>query len=204
MREIAHQIEGFDRKLGWNADNAFGLANKCLVYMSQLDKRRFRMFYSAVDLGAWRKLRAETYALPSPIALCNQFCPEAVLLWYIDCYPDVVNLQNDTIEYFFDRGESFKGPFEAKVREGKKRARHSGVWNLWKLIKKVSAVDMKKVPGVQAADILAWAVNRDNTVSEGKAGKHLRHIIQQVIPAFSVLWDEAKLRKHYQPLLYLP
>ena len=67
MREIAHQTKGFDRKLGWDDNSAFGLSNNCLVYMSHLDKKRFRLFYCAVDLIAWRKLRAETYQMPSPI-----------------------------------------------------------------------------------------------------------------------------------------
>jgi len=67
MREIAHQTKGFDGKLGWDDNSAFGLSNNCLVYMSHLDKKRFRLFYCAVDLIAWRKLRAETYQMPSPI-----------------------------------------------------------------------------------------------------------------------------------------
>jgi hypothetical protein len=69
MREIAHQRKGFDRKHGWNEQNAFGLVTSCLSYMSRLDKTRFRMFYCSVDLVAWRKLRAQTNALPSPPSL---------------------------------------------------------------------------------------------------------------------------------------
>src|ERR1022692_320872 len=45
MRELAHQRDGFDSSSGWTDENAFGLSNKCLVYMSHLDKTRFRMFY---------------------------------------------------------------------------------------------------------------------------------------------------------------
>ncbi|MFZ0285538.1 MAG: DUF3800 domain-containing protein, partial [Terriglobales bacterium] len=75
---------------------------------------------------------------------------------------------------------------------------------LWKLVEQISAVDMKKIPGVQAADILAWAVNREQTAAAGKKGTMMRHIMMQVIPASSVIWDEAKLRKHFKPLLYLP
>lgn len=47
-REICHQIEGFDRKFGWTNENAFGLSNKCLAYLSQLDKKRFSIFYCAI------------------------------------------------------------------------------------------------------------------------------------------------------------
>jgi Protein of unknown function (DUF3800) len=204
MREIAHQTVGFDRKLGWTPEKAFGLANQCLVYMSHLDKERFRMFYCAVDLEAWKKLRAETYPLPSPIELCNQFCSEFILMWYLNKYPDIINLHSDTIKYFFDKGEGFKRPFEDKWIEETKRSEETGVWSVWNLVEQVSEVDMKKVPGVQAADILAWAVNREKTSAAGKNGTFLRHIMQQVIPASCVIWDEEKFRKHFKPLLYLP
>jgi len=59
MRELAHQHGGFDRKLGWNDENAFGLSNQCLIYMNSLDKKRFKVFYCAIDLKAWRKLQAK-------------------------------------------------------------------------------------------------------------------------------------------------
>lgn len=204
MREIAHLSKTFAHRLGWTYKSAFGLATECLVYMSHLDKKRFRMFYCAVDLVAWRKLRAETYPLPSPIELCNQFCSEGVLMWHVSMYPDMIDLQTDTVKYFFDSGEDFKAPFEEKWNSEKERAERTGVWNVFKMVEQVSAVDMKKVPGVQAADILAWAVNRDNAVPEGHPGKHMREVMHQVIPASSVVWDEAKLRKHFKPLLWLP
>src|SRR5215469_17428554 len=76
MREIAHQQGGFDRKLGWNNNNAFGLATTCLSYMSAINKKMFKMFYCAVDLKAWRKLRDRNYQMPEPVEMCNRFCSE--------------------------------------------------------------------------------------------------------------------------------
>jgi hypothetical protein len=202
MRELAHQRGAFSSESGWNDDNAFGLSNKCLVYMSHLDKKRFRMFYCAVDLRAWQRLRAETYQLPTPIELCNEFCSEGILMWYVGHYPGIIDPRTDCVRYFFDKGEAFKAPFEAKWRQEKKKAERENAWSVWRFIKEVSAVDMKKTPGLQAADILAWAVNRDATIQAGKA-KYLRHIMHQVIPASYVIWDEAKFRHHYRPLLYV-
>lgn len=204
MREIAHQIQGFDRKLGWTPRNAYGLAGKCLSYMSHLDKKRFRMFYCAVDLKVWNKLKAETYPLPNPIDLCNDACVKGVMLWYVDKYPDVIDLQNDTLRLFFDKGEPFKQPLEDEWIRQTERSTERGVWSIWNLIEQVTPVDMRKVPGVQAADILAWSVNREQTKEAGKNGTFLRHIMQQTIPASYVVWDEAKFRKHFKPLLYLP
>ena len=49
MREVFRLEKGFDSKKGWDHEKAFGLVNKCLVYMSHLDKKRFRMFYCSVN-----------------------------------------------------------------------------------------------------------------------------------------------------------
>jgi hypothetical protein len=203
MRELVHQRDGFDSSLGWTNDSAFGLSNKCLVYMSHLDKKRFRMVYSAVDLEAWRKLRAETYQLPDPVDLCVETCQLGIFGWYMQTYPDILDLHADRIDVFFDQGEPFKGAFEKRWREEKKESRRAGKsWDSWRMISRISTVDMRQVPGVQAADVLAWAVNRDAGKSEGK-GKYLRHIMHQVIPATFAVWDEAKLRKHHKRLLYV-
>jgi hypothetical protein len=70
MREIYRLEKAFDKNLGWDHTTAFGLANQCLVYMSNLDKSRLRMFYCSVDLRAWRKLREETYQMPDPVWRC--------------------------------------------------------------------------------------------------------------------------------------
>ena len=77
------------------------------------------------------------------------------------------------------------------------------MWSIWNMIEQITPVEMRKVPGVQAADILAWSVNREKTKEAGKDGTFLRHIMQQVIPASYVVWDEVKIKKHFKPLLYL-
>ncbi len=88
MREIAHQVDGFDRKLGWNDNNAFALANNCLSYMSHRNKKMFKMFYCAIDLKAWRRLRDRNYQMPEPIEMCNRYCSEAIIAWYLSDYPE--------------------------------------------------------------------------------------------------------------------
>jgi len=56
---------------------------------------------------------------------------------------------------------------------------------------------MKQLPGLQAADVLAWAVNQEHTVEEGTAGKMHAHIMRQIISQFYIDFDEAKLRERY-------
>lgn len=204
MRELAFQVEGFDKDLGWTEQNAFNLSNKCLIYMSHLDKKRFRVFYCMVDLKAWRKLRAETYQIPEPVEMCNAYCSETVIGWYLKHYPDIITPHTDSVKYFFDRSEYFFQPFFNKWNEKKDIAEKTGEWTPWRTIEQVTPVEMKKTPGVQAADIVAWAVNREHTVRDGQNASHLAKIIRGVLPSLSVVWDEDKMRQQFKPLLYLP
>jgi len=62
---------------------------------------------------------------------------------------------------------------------------------------------MKSTPGIQAADIIAWSVNRETFAKEGQTAKYLGHILRQVIPSHYVVWDETKMRQQFKPLLHL-
>jgi hypothetical protein len=200
MKEINALTKGFDKKLGWNHPNAFGLAANCLAYMSHLDKERFRMFYCTVDLAAWQKLKEEAYDIPEPIELCNEFCVFGVQIWYAYKFPlktEMFNLKTDGEHYVFDRNEDFYLSFRAKWNSEKDKFENTGALSPWILIDDVTEADMKKVPGIQAADILAWSVNRDHTAPEGYPGKAYLEIMKKVIPSGSVFWDEDKMRKRY-------
>lgn len=203
MREVFRLIRGFDSNLGWDHNKAFGAVNDCLVYLSQLDKQRFRMFYCSVDLKAHDKLRAETYQMPDPIDMCNTFCSETVLGWYLLHFPDTIDIHNDRIHYFFDRNEDFFQPFFDKWNREKNRSEATGRWSIWNLIPEVAPVDMKVTPGIQAADIIAWGRNRQTFAQEGEMASHMMEVLLQVIPAFHVVWDEARMRQHFKPLIHL-
>lgn len=199
MNEIARQIKGFDWKDGWTLQNSFALVNKCLMYMSHLDKAKFGMFYCGIDLDAWRKLKPEFPDLIDPIAICNRYCSEIPLTLHLLKYENELK-DHDTIDvepvhYFFDREEEFKRSFEDKWNEEKNRTEALGVKGWWDCVDEVAAVEMKKVPGVQAADILAWAVNKENTANGNLPGISLSYIMKQIIPSHYVVWDEARMRE---------
>lgn len=204
MREILRLIDEFDPKHGWDAKSAFDVAMQCASYMSHLDKKRFRLFYCAVDLAAWRKLTEETYQIPDPVDLCNRFCSESVLGWYLHHYPDLLDLQSDSIRYFFDRDEPFLEPFLEKWKSETKGPGRASTENVWALIGQVSPETMKTTPGIQAADIIAWGVNREKTSKEGEAGYYLAEIIREVVPSFHIVWDEARMKPEFRPLIYRP
>lgn len=200
MKEINTLTKGFAPCFGWNQQNAFGLAGACLAYMSRIDKERFRMFHCTVDIGAWHKLIGEGYGIPEPIEMCNEFAVFAVQLWYAYKYPlesEVINLETDGQHYVFDRNEQFYLPFRTKWNLEKDLFENTGALSPWVLIDDVGEADMKKTPGIQAADILAWSVNREHTAPEGYPGKMYLHIMKQVIPSGFIFWDEDKMRKNY-------
>jgi hypothetical protein len=66
----------------------------------------------------------------------------------------------------------------------------------WSLIKTVTNADMREKPGLQAADLLAWATNRHHA-KVGQRFKFLREIMQGVISWYQIFFDEVELRKRY-------
>lgn len=66
-----------------------------------------------------------------------------------------------TVELIFDQGERFKRQIELAWQRALSRPR--GKRGPLSLVSNVSEQDMKEAPGVQAADFLAWHVNRWQT-----------------------------------------
>jgi hypothetical protein len=193
MRETAHLKGPFQASLGWTEEKAFGLSNRMLMYMQTLDKKAFRMFACTVDLAAHRKLLDHGFQIEFPIEICNRYCSEVVLGWYVTQYPGLVH----SARFVFDQGEPFRHPFEMKWLKEKKDP-----YRLWRIIKSVEAKDMKSTPGLQAADMLAWSSNREQT-GHHKA-RFMCHIMKKVIPSMWVVWNEQKFREHYKPLIWTP
>jgi hypothetical protein len=97
----------------------------------------------------------------------------------------------------FDRNESFIGPFSKKVNREKDESERSGQHSIWQLVDSITEGNMKTTPGLQAADILAWGINRQNTAAEGKAGKHLAYILKQLVTCTWKEYDEITLRHEF-------
>ena len=199
MREANTLTKGFDWKLGWNTHKAFELSSKCLAYMSRVDKSRFRMFYCTVDLEAWEKVKRDGIAVPEPVEICSDFAMWGVLWWYVQQRGDdgIFNIPADSAHYFFDKDEPFEPKFKEKWTNEVARYEATEQINPWILIEQVSSVDMKKVPGVQAADVLAWSVNREKADQKIRPGQMYAEIMRQVIPSSSITYDETQLRRQF-------
>lgn len=202
MWELSHYEGKFERGKGWNPTTGFELVMKCLKYMNGLDKQRFRMFYCAVDLMAHRKLLKRTYKIPSPIELCNRYCSETVFSWYLAKHPGVVDPIR-SIQYYFDINEYFKGPFEEKWRSETKRSRREREWNPWCSIIGIETTQMRCIPGIQAADMIAWGTNREMTQAGGPYSD-MAWMMRQLVPFYSKIFDEATMLEEFEPIIYTP
>ena len=68
----------------------------------------------------------------------------------------------------------------------------------------MAPAEMKKTPGIQAADMIAWYTNREQVAEAGAKGKHFAHIARQVVPSFGQIWTEARLKEQFKPLIFIP
>lgn len=191
MTEAVHGDGEFTWKNGWNLTKVGFLVVDLLQYLQTLDKKRFHQFACTLDLTAHKKIVADGLRLESPISICDRYCAESVLYWYGNDYPGVVH----SLNYFFDIDEPFKNPFEDKWKTERGRLVHeSAKHDLWWLIKRVASTDMRIHPALQAADMLAWASNREVSPERERPFSHLSHIMKQIIPSTWIILDEARLR----------
>lgn len=193
MRE-ANALEcEFAPRNGWNQKKVSALILDLLLYLKTIDKERFRMCACTVDLLAREKLKCEGLPIPEAVDICNDGCPKTFLFWYAAKYPGLIS----GTHYFFDKGEPFRDAFEKTwVHEKSRNLELNSLFMYWSLIKTVTTADMKDKPGLQAADLLAWATNRYNA-GVGQRYKFLLKIMQNVIPWYEVVYDEKKLREVY-------
>ena len=189
MREAVHLEKEFSPHKGWTIAKVGGLVVELLNYLQHVDKQRFRMFWCTVDLDAHKRLRAEGLNLADPIQICID-CPTLVLDWFWVKWPGVIHAAH----FFFDVDEPFRAPFEDKWK-AESSLSFNGSDYFWSLLKTVTTAKMQDKPGLQAADLIAWAVNRKFAVQKDAAFSGIEALMWNVIPSSSILWDEQKLRE---------
>ena len=182
------------------------LVMRAVSYLSHFDKTKIRMLYCAVDLDAWRRLASQKYTMLTPIDLCNEFCVAAPSRWHMNSYSDSDILEvgssdaPDGIYFVFDRGEEFTASFRDKWKMEMDDFYERGQISPWALINGISEAESRRVQGLQAADVIAWSVNREATSSTGLPGVHLAEILKQVVPHTYLIWDEERLRRRFGPV----
>jgi hypothetical protein len=207
--EYMHMVEaiplrkGFSPDKGWDDTKVDALVSDFLIYLNTVDKTKYCHFVCTVDMNAYRKLQAETYQMDSAVDLCNTGCVKRVMAWFLSRYKGM-NLGLDlTAAYYFDCGEPFEPVFKAEWEWETRIDEETGCHSIWSHIEQVSTRYMKKTPGIQVADMFAWASNREQNMPTQRY-THLGPAMRWLLPYKSFVWDEPNLRKRFRPLIYLP
>jgi Protein of unknown function (DUF3800) len=188
----------FDKRLGWDKDKIFELIWKLVTFMHELDKEKFRIAWCEIDMDAWREMKNAGLPVPDEVTLCNRYCPGMVMPMFFKRFlEDNVPIERE-YHFVFDRNERYYDPFRNQWLGALSEAESTNVYSQWQDIRSITEVqDMKDSPGIQAADMVAWSVNRENASSEGKPGFMLAHVMRQVIPHFAMVFDKNKLMESF-------
>jgi hypothetical protein len=184
---------------GWNDNHVFGLINLLLSYLSTpapKDRYRYCHFSCSLKMNDYRKLRAETYQLDSPADIIVSACVRQISTWYFEHYQGL----DYEAHYYFDQGEPFEEIIKAKWNRAQLVENPKYQWGH---ITHIGSAVMRKTPGLQIADMIAWATNRHEVKIPQRYDNFiigLRHLL----PSFWTVIDEQQLRKHYRPLIYHP
>lgn len=173
---------------GWNQENAWTLVFKLAKFMSEFKNTELLNFSCVVDMNDWRKIHDEEgIDIPTEITLCNAYVPRQAVLTAVrsllkahEGKQQIPLTADDMIHIVFDRNEPFFGPFKDEWNAKKDEANRTGIASPWILVDSVTEGTMQTTPGIQAADILAWGLNRENTAPEGHYGTGLAEILRNI------------------------
>lgn len=142
--------------------------NQCFSHVAYAAHRDdFYLASCTINMEDYRRAAKESSGVRSrtPQALCTYHVAAAALMMLPD--DSTKPLKKDgMLEVFFDRGERFLHVLQ-KEWERRKKNRHDDVVSL---IAMIEPVDYREVVGVQAADFLAWHVNRYYVTGSVDAG----------------------------------
>lgn len=193
MRELRRHHDGvFSNQAGWTDEKRGNLVFHLLRYLQTIPKTRCQIFGCTLDLDDYRRLKAQGSLIATPIQVCNHFCPQIALAWYVQKFPGIVT----ELHYLFDQDEPFLHHFYRKWMKARgNRLDITGNKEAWSMIKTVAPGDAHQAPGLQAADMIAWATNRKFCADEGDFMKHLHHIALQVIPSTTAFFGYNALKE---------
>ena len=197
MKEAINLSGSFTLANGWNRTKVGELLKDLISVIGTFKKVPMRAIACTVLLQDYQSVRKKGIELPPVEQLCVTQCIGVALVWYTGL-PGTHNsshLPEKSVDLHFDRGEPFRAHASDAWNNKTLRMRSS-----FKAIRQISESAMKSTPGLQMADMLAWAHNREY----GKGGHEaLCHAIKSAIPIDSRILklpeladvDVAKLNK---------
>jgi hypothetical protein len=199
MVEAVHLNREFSPDKGWTDDKVYGLINALLSDITQTPKDKYCQFVCMIDMNAYRKLQAESYQMDSPADILVTSCTDRIMSWYFLEYKGM-DLE---AHYYFDMDEPFEPIIKARWERELEGCEVPGAYNKWHHIKHIGTAQMRSTIGIQVADMLAWARNREET-KKGQRYESLALALTRLSPSHIAFWDEDLLRRKYRPLIYRP
>ena len=137
---------------GWDRDRVVSLVNGLVAFLAGMPSdHQFHGFQCSVDLAAYRAAR-KLKRIPSPERICARWGLSLILNWR-DQWPA---FPIETLDIFFDRNEEFLKHLARDWNDKQIRRQYP----FYELIGTIAPVEMRRTPGVQAADLLAWSTHR--------------------------------------------
>jgi hypothetical protein len=160
----SHMKEAIARKgpfQGWEKEKRDWFVNGLITFFNTHRAKygRLKAFTSSVDLKAHTEISARIPGLPAPSRMCARGIILKVFEWY-GGFPDPIL---DVVDLYFDRGEPFMQHIDVDWKSPEFRKAHP----VWELVRTISPVEMSTTPGIQVADLFAWARIRIDTRGPG-------------------------------------
>lgn len=153
MTDLITGNDPFERRAGWTDCKVNRLISDVIVLFQSIDKTTIRAFACSIDVKAHARLLTEGYKIIDPAVICAENGLGLLLSWYLNTHG------SEKAYLFYDRSEPFIKSIESRWREfTSPRNRHKNTF--WNNIADVVPVTMDDKPGIQAADVVAWAVTR--------------------------------------------
>ena len=200
MKEAIPLRGEFSPSKGWTDDKVFGLVTNLLDYLNLLpEKMKYCHFACTLKMADYQKLQQETYQMSAPTELVSALCTQRLTGWYFLEYKGL-DLE---AHYYFDQGEPFEQFIKEQWEKETARLTSPSDYNVWAHITHMGPALMKKTPGLQIADMFAWATNR-HEVKIPQRYSDLVIAMRSLIPSIWAVIDERQLRKQFRPLIYKP
>src|ERR1700693_3061758 len=155
MTDLITGNDPFERKAGWTDCKVDALVSDVVTLLGQTSATgEMCAFACAVYVQARGRLVTEGYEVSDPAVICAEVGIGNLLNWYTDRY----GLELACL--FFDQNEPFIKSIRSRWLKAMRPNRMVTDELFWGRIEDVEPVSMQDTPGIQAADIVAWAFTR--------------------------------------------
>src|SRR5690348_2708240 len=151
----------FSKRKGWSTDSVNDFISDCVSVIEQVAsishaRAGIRPVSATALLKDFKKAAIENPDLGTVEHLCATQCVST-------CFGYGNHIGAETYELFFDQGEPFYGHICDRWKNRKSRKADK----IWNQVINIAEADMRHVPALQAADLLAWSINhahQENTL----------------------------------------